>query len=789
MAKFTPPFKEKYTSTPVGNPKDSMNPNKVTDKDWFVRKAEYIYSMWLTNYAYTPSNSSSEFNEMRAYAQGRQNTGKYMDILDPKDKTTGMRAGYYNISWDIVPLFPKYRDIVRGKLSRFDFTTSAQALDDNSQMDRSYMKWKSYVLEKEKDFLQSVNEAMGVEPIEPLPDQTQMIKPRSIQEMEMIEAMGGYRLPFEAAVEKLLYKSAVLSEWEELKLRMEEDFIDLGIAASQDYTDPVSGVPMARYVDPEFLIVATTRDNAFTEISDCGEIRFMTLSQLKDEGLTEDELRIAAQSFQNLFSNPPYNTVLNGSVWNWQQGSLFKVAVLDMDFGSWCMDNYETRTSSNGQELIFKISAEKVGTDKKKKYESKTYERRYQGKWIIGTRIMCPGFGYQYNQVFDSDNRPKSSYSIYRVADRSLVSRCISTLDDIQLCVLKFRNAWAKAKPAGLLIEWGSLSGMNMGGKKLDPLDILKIYTTTGDLIYRAASDAGRPLQGVKAPVDELRGGMGDMLDEFIATFNMHVGTIGEVTGIGRGQDGALPGGDTLVGVANIAEGATQDTMRPMVMGYKRIKSRVMNNLALRWQLRLVDSDVNEYVQSKEGVAGELVRLSFDDIKGRRIQINCDMIIDDTQKQMAIQAALASIQAAKTGAVGITYADFLVVMQAIERGQVKYAFMWIHHREDQEKKYQAKMQQENMALNGQNMLAQEQAKQKTLAMELQVKQQMMQVEGNIEILKITTKGEEDRKTLNVKYALESNMVKPTIPQEVSSTPLLSSQQPSPPQEQAMPAMS
>ncbi len=757
MAQFIPPFKDKYSKSPVGNPRDSRSPDKVKDKEWFVRKAEYIYSQWLTNYAYTPFSSNGEFYTLRTYAQGRQNNIKYMDILDPKDPSSGMRAGFYNMSWDIVPIFPKYRDVIRGKLSRFDFTTSAQALDDNSQMDRSYMKWKSYVLEKEKDYLEAIDQAMGVAPMETLPDQTQMIKPRSLQEMEMIEAMGGYRLPFEASVEKLLYKSAALSEWDELKLRMEEDFIDLGIASVQDYTDPVSGIPMARYVDPEFLIVASTRDNAYTEIGDCAEIRFLTLAQLKDKGLTEDEIKIAASNYGPYFNNPAFNTIYNGGAWNWQQASLFRVAVLDMDFASWSTDHYESRMGSTGQELVFKISAENVGKDKKKKYEHKNYERRYKGEWVIGTTIMAPGYGYQYNQVFDSDNRPKSSYSIYRVADRSVTSRCISTLDDLQLCVLKFRNAWAKAKPAGLLIEWGSLSGMNMGKKKLEPMDVLKIYNTGGDLIYRAASDNGRPLQGVKAPIEELKGGMGEMLNEFISTFNMHIGTLGEITGIGRGQDGSLPGGDTLVGVANIAEGATQDTMRPMVMGYKRIKARVMNNLALRWQLRLVDNDVNEYVQSKEGVAGELVKLSFDDIKGRRIQINCDMIIDDTQKQMAIQAALASIQAAKTGSVGITYADFLVIMQAIERGQVKYAFMWIHYREEQEKQYQAQMQRENMKLNEQSALSQEQAKQQTLSMELQVKQQMLQIEGSLELQKIAAKGDQDRQTLQVKYSLESQL--------------------------------
>lgn len=93
MAKFNPPFVDKYSKSPVGSPRDSKNPNKVTDKEWFVRKGEFIYSQWLNNFAFTPFVGSSEFYELRQYAQGRQPTTKYMNILDPKDPNTGLRAG------------------------------------------------------------------------------------------------------------------------------------------------------------------------------------------------------------------------------------------------------------------------------------------------------------------------------------------------------------------------------------------------------------------------------------------------------------------------------------------------------------------------------------------------------------------------------------------------------------------------------------------------------------------------------------------------------------------------
>lgn len=785
MQPFQPPFKAKYSERNFGPPRDSENAKeKLQDKDWFVRKAEWLYSLWLTGYNYIPYTQGAEWQNLRLYAQGRQPTVKYMDILDPRNPETQMRSGFYNMSWDIVPIFPKYRDRIRGALSRFDYVTNVQALDDNSQMDRLFLKMRAYVMEKEKQWMQEVMALAGGDINEVMPDQNLPMQPRSLQEADMIEAMGGFRLPLEASFEKLLYKSARLSEWEEIKNKMEEDAIDCGVMACQDYTDPVSGIPMTRYVDPAYLIVGNMRDNAYTEIDEAGEIRFFTLAQLKDYGLSDDEIQVAATSYSGMFNNPQWNNIYNNGAWDYRGMGMYRVAVLDIDFSSWNMDYYEGRRLANGNDRFFQISKQNYGKDKKKTYRKKQYERRYQCKWVIGTNLLLPGFGYQYNQVFSSDNRPKCSYSIYRVAERSITSRCVSTLDDIQLAVLKFRNAWAKAKPAGILVEWGSLSGMTMGGKKMDPLDILRIYRTTGDLIHKISTDGnGRILQGVSKPVDELQGGIGNMLNEFVQTLQTHLQTLANITAVGVGQDGTLPPADTLVGVASMAEAATQDTFRPILLGYKRVKSRTMNNLCLRWQLELAKRDISEIVTT-EGTAGEMVRLSFNDVTGRIIQVDCDMVIDDTQKQMAIQAAMESLKAAKTGSVGITYADFLVVMQALQRGQVKYAFMWIHYREEQEKMRQQQLQEENMRLNQEGAKENEILKGEIAAQQLQAKMALAQLEGSNSIAEIKEKGNQDRETLRLKYSLETGRIQPAAQPEptLSQNPL----PPSPMPQTAMP---
>lgn len=751
---FTAPFQDRFGKTTWGDPGDNYDPQeKVKNPTYYRAKGEWLYSMWLNGNAYIPYSTSSEFARLRRYAQGNQPNIKYMDILNPKDPTTGERKGLMNISWDIVPIYSTFRDRAKGALNKFDYSTSVNCVDFNSHDEREMNKFGDLWESENKEWIDTMREAAGIQP--PPQEQKMPIMPRSIQELDMMANMGGYQLPLEAAFEKLLRKTCTLSEWEEIKVRLEEDMIDIGYIAVQDYTDPVTQKPMIRYVDPQYLVVSSNRDNAYTEVADVGEVRFFTVGQLKDYGFDDEQIKQMANAYAGMYGNPAFNNIWRNGAWVWDQLSLFRVAVFDFDFESFDTYTYEYRVSG-GQEKAFKMPyGAKPEKPKKNRYEKNQYSRRHRAKWVIGTNVVFD-YGYQYNQIFDSNNRPKASYSIYRVADRSMTSRCVSVIDEMMLAIYKFRNAWAMADPNGYTIEWGSLNNMTIGGKKLLPMDLIKIKKDTGVLLWKATNEAGRVTSSAP-PILPMNGGLGSILTEFIQTFNTHIATLQRITAIGAGLDGNVPTGDMLKGTLQIAEQSLTDTFRPCLAAYKRVKSRVLDNVSLRWQLYLATCDVNEM---DEGAAGQLVKLSYDDITGRRIQVTCDMLIDDSQKQILLNAASQSLAAAKTGAVGISYLDYVFILQAIERGQLKYASMWLAYREEQSKMEQQQLQAQNMQLNGENMKAQEAMKQQTEAMVGQVKIQVSQTETEGAIMKARVTGEEDRKTLLTKYMLENGMMPP-----------------------------
>jgi len=750
---FNAPMSEKYKNNRWGDPGDDFDPSKKKDdKIWFRKKAEWLYSLWLNGNAYIPFATTNEFARLRRYAQGNQPNAKYMDILCPVDTHTGERKGYMNISWDTLPIYSAFRDRARGALNKFDYATSVQCLDESSINEKGMMKWMSYIKEQNKEWEQTIRALVG---LEEEPEQEKLpMKPRSIQEMEMIASMGGYQLPIEAAFESLLRKSEELSEWDEIKVKIEEDLIDIGYIAVQDYTDPVSGKPRVRYVDPQYLIIASNRDNAYTTVADAGEVRFFTVGELKDYGFDDNQIKEMAQAYQGMYGNPAFNTLWRNGAWVWDQLTLFRVAVMDYDFESFDTYTFEYR-NINGQEKPFKLPFDQEpAKPKKNKYEKNKYARRYRAKWVIGTNIVFD-YGYQYNQIFDSQNRPKSSYSVYRVADRSMTSRCVAVIDDLHLALYKFRNAWAMAAPSGFAVEWGSLSNMKSGENKMSPMDIIKIYRQNGQLLWKASMENGRVLNNGQPPIFPIEGGLGRILQEFMQTFEMHINTIRQLTAIGQGLDGNVSTGDLLKGTLQIAEASMTDTLRPCLLAYKRVKSRALDNLCLRWQLHLASEDINEI---EEGVNGKLISLTYNDVSKRRIQVKCDMIIDDSQKQLLLGAAQQSMQQAKSGGIGITYLDFVFILQAIERGQIKYASMWLAYREELAQQQQMMMQQQNMQMNGQNMQQQEQMKQQTMQMEAEMKTNITMIETETSIKKTKVQGQEDRKTLLTKFMLEQGQM-------------------------------
>lgn len=757
---------EKYQKGNFTPPSDKIDPKKkVADKKWFKEKAQWIYSQYLNDNCGIPYSRTQDFDLYRLYAQGRQPVEKYMNVLCPFDKKTGKRKMWMNISWDILSVAPKYRQVVLGRLSKVDYKAQCSCVDEASDTQKNNLKFGLWIEKQHQEFLAQFDGITGSKPPREMQEIPYM--PDTMQEMDMMANMGAFKLKHEIAMEKMTDAALKESLWEEIKRQLHEDFFDLGVAACKDFVDPGTQRAQTRYVDPQNMIVRYSRSNSFEDITEAGELKLYSLATICElTGMPPDEVQQIAQTYNNFYgSSTQYNRNygLNDTWYLHNQ-----VLVLDLEFESEDQRVFKTYTDVDGNERSEERSFNYNPSNKRNKVDRYAVKQWYRCKWIVGTDYIFDE-GYQYDVPRERKNKPCSSYHFYRIADKSMLSSIIVPLDQIQFNYLKLQNDIAKAPPAGIKVEFGALSNMDMGGGKMTPLDVLAIYRQTGDLLYKRTTANGQVLTGMERPIEELEGGLGRVLDERIKIFEFNFNLIRDITGINQVVDASAPAPGALNGTSNMAASATDNVLQVYLHGYKNLKLATARNLAKRIQIIARFGNASQYYDIAGEANMEIIRLGAEN-ELADYGIFMEGAITDEQRDFVRQAALTSLNAAKQGAVGITMRDYLFIERMLEADQIKYAEFFLAAREQQEFIKQQKVQQENMQQNGENMKAIEdkkaQAAQQQIMLTMQLEQQKIDLtfkaDSQMEMIKHKNKLEEIvlEKTLDHKYTMTEQKAAP-----------------------------
>ena len=230
------------------------------------------------------------FDEIRAYALGEQNNNKYRDILDPCEKDG---KGYMNINWDNVKILPKFRDIVRGKMLLMDFEPNVKAIDEKSTKERLMRKNKMMMLTDPR--IQQMIAMTGAMPDVELPPGVE-----TIEDINIIDDLGGLKLFQEIAMENAIEVSNHESGYKTLRKMWIDDIIDLNMAASKVYCEAKTGKIKYRYCDPANLIIMDSIYPDYRDAMFAGEIRRMTLSEIRLEtDLDENQVKMIAQKYRS----------------------------------------------------------------------------------------------------------------------------------------------------------------------------------------------------------------------------------------------------------------------------------------------------------------------------------------------------------------------------------------------------------------------------------------------------------------------------------------------------------
>ena len=675
-------FANVYNNRNYQFPSDDVDPNIKKGRDYAIKWAEAAYSNHVRDQGGVRYTKLRDIDLNRQYAEGRQPVEKYLDIVCPKG-ADGKRRSFMDISTDILSIIPKFRSIVIGKFIQYDHDIIADAVDEQSGGEKRNARYKlwatSQIQEALKPFQDLVQEGV-------MPDQAQNIIPKTIEELDVLQNTGSFKLKWEAGMEKLLKDSFNDSFWHETKVKLYEDFFDLGIGATRDYTCKVTGRAKTRYVDPKRLICRHSNDHVYRNIDYAGEVVDMTPNEIRvaaGEDIPAEELnKIIERYGESNHMDYSFNENINDL---YEQYGNTDIKVMDLTYKTIDTTKQEVKTDSRGKKRYYNKDYNHKLTDGQKKAGNRKVltgkkQMVYKCKWIVGSKYVFD-FGVEEDIIKHNPKTVELPFNIYRLSKKSMLESIIPLEDNIQLAWLKFQNSLAKAAPGGIAVDVGSLKNITNGKNKMKPLELLSLRRQTGDLLFKTTTHHTQMINpNAGRPIIELPGGAGAELDEHIKVIGFNIDMIRNITGINEMMDATAPAPGTLVGTAEIAEQGTNNTLFNMYNAYRTVKEQSASNLSIRIQniIRYVD-----YKLYEPAVGAAMVNIfrQGSPIAHATYGIKLSLKPQNAAKQRMLQRADLAMQEGK-----LEYSDYITVEEEVTNGSIKKAKMYLMYKEDQYKK-------------------------------------------------------------------------------------------------------
>jgi hypothetical protein len=549
---------------------------KAIESEWFKRDSG-------TNRFY---GNQTEFHKLRLYARGEQSIQKYKDELSINGDLS-----YLNLDWKPVPIIPKFVDIVVNGISERVFDIKAYSQDPYGISKRTeYMESLIRDMETE-DLAEFASTAFGVDIRENKKEEL----PDSIEELELHMQLS-YKQAVELAEEQAINTVLDGNNYDLTRRRVNYDLVTLGIGASKTTFCKSSGIKID-YVDPANLVYSYTDSPYFDDVYYVGEVKNVTVNELKKEFPDLDEkalMDIVGQGFQN---SGFYNRSLTES----NQVDKNQVQVLYFNYKTYANEVYKVKETATGaSKIIVKDDTFNPVMDAimEAKYGkvSRSIEVLYEGAIILGTKKLLKW------QMAKNMMRPKSDYTkvkmnysmvaprMYKGRIESLVSRITGFADMIQLTHLKLQQVMSRLVPDGIYLDADGLAEIDLGnGTNYNPQEALNMFFQTGSIIGRSMTSDGDMNPG-KVPIQEISsGGGGQKMQSLIGTYNYYLQMIRDVTGLNEASDASTPSKDALVGVQKIAAANSNTATRHILQSSLFLTSEIAELISLRV------SDVLEY--------------------------------------------------------------------------------------------------------------------------------------------------------------------------------------------------
>ena len=513
----------------------------------------------------------NKYHNLRLYARGEQPIQKYKDELSINGDLS-----YLNLDWKPVPVISKFVDIVVNGMSEKKYKVNAYAQDPSSLKERTnYAENLLRDIVAQED-IQILRDSIGVDTAN-FKGKTDL--PETPEDVSLYMQLK-YKPSIEIAEEEAINNTLAKNKFELVRRRLNYDLTVLGIAAVKTDWNKAEGV-VVDYCDPAKMVWSYTEDPNFEDIYYVGEVKSITIPELKKQYpfISEEELdRISKMGNRSDY------------VVGWNDYDENTVQVLYFEYKTYMNQVFKIKHTANGLEKAIEktdsFNPPEADTFKK---VSRTIEVLFTGAKILG-----------YDQMIDwkmSENmtRPKSdttkvcmNYAItaprmYKGRIESTVSKITGFADMINITNLKIQQVMSKLVPDGVYLDIDGLAEVDLGnGTSYNPQEALNMYFQTGSILGRSLTQEGDMNRG-KVPIQELSSSNGQSkLAALINTYQYYLQMIRDVTGLNEARDGSAPMEDTLVGLQKLAANASNVATRHILQSSLYLIARTCENISLR---------------------------------------------------------------------------------------------------------------------------------------------------------------------------------------------------------------
>jgi len=535
---------------------------QAIEYEWF-RQGRTNGNRYLTNW--------NNFHNLRLYARGEQSIQKYKDELSINGDLS-----YLNLDWKPVPILSKFVDIVVNGISQKSYDIKAYAQDPQSVKKRTDYASKLYEDMIAKDYIEAVKQTLGIDLYQsPSID----VIPESKEELELKMQLS-YKQSIEIAEEESINTVFAQNKYDLVRRRLNMDLTVLGIAAAKTSFNIAEGVKVD-YVDPSYMVYSYTEDPNFEDIYYVGEVKSITIPELKKEfpNISEKEL----ERIQNMPGNKSYIT-------GWGQYDENTVQVLYFDYKTYHNQVFKIKQTDQGlMKAIEKPDTFNPPENDNFERVSRTIEVLYNGAVVLGTdTILKWELAENMSRPYADTTKVAMNYAIcaprmYKGRIESIVSKCIGFADMIQITHLKLQQVLSRMVPDGVYLDMDGLAEVDLGnGTNYNPAEALNMYFQTGSIVGRSLTQDGELNHG-KVPIQELSSSSGGAkIQSLIQTYQYYLQMIRDVTGLNEARDGSVPDKSTLVGLQKLAANASNVATRHIVQSSLYLTLKLAENVSLK---------------------------------------------------------------------------------------------------------------------------------------------------------------------------------------------------------------